>query len=145
VSNKDGASAAWLVCGAGGLRCALPIGAVREIFRPLPIEPIAEAPGAVLGLSLIRGEPLPVVDLGLLIADHACRPERMVALDTGSRRLALIADQVIGIRVFDAPALAALPPLLQGASAHIAAIGANDAELLLLLQIAHLLPEGPLS
>jgi len=120
---------------------------VSEIFRPLPIEPVADAPRAVLGLAIIRGVPLPVVDLGLLIADCACRPERMVALDTGSRRLALVADEVIGIRVFDASAFEALPPLLQdAANERVAAIGTHDAELLLVLRTARLLPDdAPLS
>jgi purine-binding chemotaxis protein CheW len=147
VAKTDSASAPWLICRAGGACCALPLDRVSEIFRPLPIEPVADAPRAVLGLAIIRGVPLPVVDLGLLIADCACRPERMVALDTGSRRLALVADEVIGIRVFDASAFEALPPLLQdAANERVAAIGTHDAELLLVLRTARLLPDdAPLS
>ena len=37
--------------------CALPVGAVIETMRRLPVEPIAGAPAFIAGLAIVRGEP----------------------------------------------------------------------------------------
>src|SRR5205809_310773 len=47
--------------------CALPLMHVIETMRPLPIEPMACALSFVRGISIIRGAPTPVVDLGALL------------------------------------------------------------------------------
>ena len=43
---------------------ALPLEHVVETMRPLPVEPLGDAPRFILGLSIVRGEPIPVVDVG---------------------------------------------------------------------------------
>jgi purine-binding chemotaxis protein CheW len=56
-----------LVVGVKGRLCAVPLTHVIEIMRPLPVEPISDVPLFVQGVSIIRGIPTPVVDLGALL------------------------------------------------------------------------------
>jgi len=137
---------AWLLCRAGRLRIALPIETVVEIMRMLPLEPVTGAPKYVNGLSVIRGAPVPVVDVGLLVAGEITRPARLVAIRTGGRITALAVDEVIGINAIAEDAFGRLPPLLQeAASDTISAIGAVDSELLICLQAGRLVPEDLLA
>lgn len=131
----------WLVCRAGAGLCALPLDSIGEIMRVLPVEPVA-APACVRGLSVIRGEPVPVVDLALLLGETSRDPARLVTVKLGRRRVALAVEAVLGLRSLDPGQLGALPPLLQDrASGAIEAVGTLDAELLFLLQAAKLLPD----
>jgi purine-binding chemotaxis protein CheW len=132
-----------LVCRVGRSVCSLPLECVVETFRPLPIERLAEAPPFVLGLSVVRGEPLPVVDLLHLIAGRAGKPTRFVVVKAAERRVALAVDEVIGVRMVSAERMSALPPLLRDAdSAIVSAVGTLDSELFMVLQASRLLPEG---
>lgn len=131
-----------LLCRAGTHLCAIPIDRVIEIMRMLPIREVAGAPRYVRGLSIIRGAPLPVVDIGRLIGDHAATPERLITIRTDSRTIALAVESVLGISAIAAEALGQLPPLLGDAAETIAAIGTLDSELLFFLRTAQIVPEG---
>lgn len=131
-----------LVCRVQTRLCALPLKHVVETLRALPIEPMAGAPPFVLGLAVIRGAPLPVVDAGRLLGTDGARAKRFVSVNAGSRRVALAVDHVVGVRTVAPESLVALPPLLHVAESDvIAAIGLLDAELLLVLQSTRLLPD----
>lgn len=130
-----------LLCRVHERLCALPLRYVLETLRPLPIDAVAGAPDYVLGLSLIRGEPLPVLDLARLLGHADARPARFVLLAVDGRRIAVAVSQVLGLRRLDAASLHALPALLSGApSQWLAALAELDAELLLVLDGARLLP-----
>jgi purine-binding chemotaxis protein CheW len=122
--------------------CAVPLAQVVETMRPLPVEPITGVPPFVRGLSIIRGSPVPVVDLGSLLADSAGEAStRFVTLRVGDRRVALAVEAVLGVRELDVSMVRELPPLLRDARAHaIQAIGSLDAELLVVLSASHVLP-----
>lgn len=141
-SVPDSTAALWLVCRVGDLACAIPLENVREIMRGLPIDPLPGMPSFVLGLSIIRGTPAPVVDAGLLLGDQACKMAWMVTLNVGDRGIALVVDGVLGVRTIEAELTAAMPPLLRNAAAVAAAIGVLDSELLLFLNIARCVPEA---
>ncbi|MEI9986942.1 MAG: chemotaxis protein CheW [Aliidongia sp.] len=83
IGAPDRRAASWLVCRAGGRLCALPLDGVREAMRPLPIDTMAHAPAFVLGLSIIRGTPVPVVDAGLLAGERPVVPGRYVTVEVG--------------------------------------------------------------
>jgi purine-binding chemotaxis protein CheW len=129
-----------LLCRVRTWVCALPIDTVVETMRPLPIEPLASAPRFVRGVSIIRGEPVPVVDGGMLLSDSPLSsPRRLVTLEVSGRRVALAVDEVLGVRTV---AASSTPPLLQHAHEDVvAAIETLDAELLVVLRTARLLPE----
>lgn len=135
-----------LLCRAGAVLCAIPLGYVVETMRPLPIEPLPGTPPFVRGLSVIRGVPTPVVDASLLLGETpSAAPGRFVTMEVGERPVALAVESVIGVRALSALTFAELPPLARAAAAGVvAAISTLDAELLLVLEAARLLPDGAL-
>jgi purine-binding chemotaxis protein CheW len=95
-----------------------------------------------MGLSIIRGAPVPVVNATSLLGGKESLPTRFVTVKTGDRRIALAVDAVLGVKAIQAASLQELPPLLRDASAEVvAAIGTLDAELLLVLRSVRLVPE----
>jgi purine-binding chemotaxis protein CheW len=134
-----------LIVRTGTRRCALPVSHVIETMRPLPLEPFAGSPGFILGLAVIRGVPVPVVDLAALLRggknEGASGISRFVSLRVDKRCVALAVEEVIDLRTLDASRLEDLPPLLADKSGAMDAIGTLDAQLLLLLGTARLIPE----
>ena len=131
-----------------GRLCALPLEHVVETMRPQPVSSVAEPPPCVAGVAVIRSAAVPVVDVGRLL-DPSARVEpgsaqralRFVTVRTGDRTVALAVDEVVGIRTLTTDALRDLPPLLREAGSDaVAAIGTLDAELLLVLRAARLVP-----
>jgi purine-binding chemotaxis protein CheW len=96
----------------------------------------------VLGVSMVRGTPVPVLDAALLLAATGrSSPERFVALRVGSRTAVLAVDAVLGIRSLEGDALVKLPPLLRDAEgAVIEAIATLDSDLLVVLRCARIVP-----
>jgi len=132
----------WLLCRAGSHLHAIPLDQVIESMRVPPIDAISGAPRYVLGLCIVRGSPVPVVDPGLLLGDQPTRSQRLVTIRAGRRTIALAVEEVLGIRAIDAETSSQLPPLLRNAAAEtIAAIGTLDAELLFFLHTARIVPE----
>lgn len=144
----------WLVCRVSARTCALPVEHVIETMRALPIAPFASMPHAVLGMSIVRGAALPVVDVALLLGARAAsepfdgaqdRPNgaggRFVTVRTASRIVALRFDEVLGVRTIASSAAAPIPPLLTGTMTDVCdAIGTLDHELLIVLKSGRLLP-----
>ena len=141
----EGDSLSWLLCRAGRRLCALPLEHVVETMRPLPIERIAGSPRLVLGLSVVRGSPIPVVDIGALFSEPETGPQRIVTVRTGGRVVGLAVEEVVGVRIIEPDRLEDLPPLLRDAAGEVvSAIGRLDSELLLFLSATRLLPLGTL-
>jgi purine-binding chemotaxis protein CheW len=142
ASPVAGTERPLLLCQVGALICALPLEHISETMRPLPLEPLHGMPPFVAGLSIIRGAPVPVVDLALLLGnDSSARRTRLVVVKVSERRVALSVEQVIGVRSLDVAANGALPPLLGSAGADfVAAVGSLDARLLIVLESALILP-----
>lgn len=133
-----------LIVAAGTRTCAIPAQDVVEIMRSLPIEPIAGLPEFVRGVSVVRGVPIPVIDLAALLqtgdSPDSCR--RFVTIRIGERRAAVAVREVIGLRNLDLTQLRELPSLLQGSESElIQAIGARDAELLIVLRSTRIVPD----
>ncbi len=139
--NLDG-TATFLLVQARSRRYALGIEEVVEIMRPLAVEPFPGLPEWLSGVSLIRGGPVPVVDLSRLLGGGAGgAPGRFVLLRVGDRRVALAVEHVLGFQVLAEEALQGLPPLLQRAEEEaVAALGASDQQLLTLLAASRLIP-----
>jgi purine-binding chemotaxis protein CheW len=122
--------------------CAVPLEHVVETMRPLPLESIAGMPEFVRGVSIIRGVPTPVVDLGTVLGAPSTAFERIVTLRLGDRRVALAVNAVLGVRDLDLSAIQELPPLLGGASTDLLeAIGALDEKFLMVLRAGWELPD----
>ena len=131
-----------LICRVQGRLCGLPLEHVLETMRPLPTEGIAGAANFVRGLAVIRGAPVPVIDTARLLGVTDAHADRFITVNAGERVVALAVDSVLGVRAVPALSLRELPPLLLDAAAQaVAAIGLLDAELLLVLRSACLLPD----
>lgn len=130
-----------LLIRTGPYCCALPAPAVVEIMRPLPINKLENAPLGVIGVSIVRGIPTPVLDLAALLQENSPSAyTRFVSLRVGQRAVVLAVDTVIGIREFaNSSQLPALPPLLREIRPEvIEAMTAVDSELVLVLKSAGL-------
>jgi purine-binding chemotaxis protein CheW len=132
-----------LLCRVSACVCAVPSERVTEVMRPLPIEPLSRMPGFVLGLSIIRGSPVPVIDARRLLNGGDAPVGRFVTMAVGDRVIALAVEQVIGIRSIDEAASSKLPPLFQDSAGDaVMALRVLDGELLLLLDTARIVPEA---
>src|SRR5512140_1874586 len=85
-----------LIVTAGAYRCALPLPHVAETMRPLPLQSFADMPPFVRGASIIRGEPVPVVDLAGLFGAADSAIGRFVVVRVEQRRVALGVEAVVG-------------------------------------------------
>jgi purine-binding chemotaxis protein CheW len=136
-----------LVVTSGDHTCALPVHDVVETLRPLPVQAVVGMPAFVLGLSMVRGMPVPVVDLAALLEGRSARPgaRRWLSVRVEARHVALAVDDVVGVRTLDDAAVRALPPLLRHAGDEgVVALGILDAQLLVLLGAARLLSDSTL-
>ena len=130
-----------LVFRAGSLLCALPLDEVVETMRPLETHPLAGTPGFVLGISVLRGVPTPVIDVARLLAGVAGDVERYVAVRTERGPVALAIGTVLGIQATDAGPAEAHPSLLGGSHRLVAGVGTLGSEPMLLLQSMRAVPD----
>jgi purine-binding chemotaxis protein CheW len=108
-------------------------------MRRCPIERVELAARFSLGVALIRGESVPVVDAGVLLAGRAGEGTRFVVLRVAQRRVALAVDEVVGIRRIDAGELNGLPPLLASAAEMVRAMAVLDGRLVEVLESGRLI------
>jgi purine-binding chemotaxis protein CheW len=144
--SNGSAAAQWLICRAAQHLCAIPLSGVIETMRALPVEPVSGAPFGVRGLAVIRGAPVPVVDLALVLGGSTSEAARFVTVRAEDRTIALAVDTVEGIRSLDTEECDGLPPLLQDAAPEmIAAIGVRDTALTLFLSTTRIVPPDALA
>jgi purine-binding chemotaxis protein CheW len=132
-----------LICRVGERRCALPIEHVREVMRPLSIERVSAAAPYLLGLSVIRGENVPVLDARWLLEGIPGSVTRLVVLRVAERSVALAVAGVTGTRALAPTELEVLPPLLSGARELVRALAVLDGGLLEVLEGARLVELVP--
>lgn len=109
------AAAGYLLVRAGGRRVGLALAAVVEVLEPGAVFPVPSPEPAMRGVTVVRGDLLPLVDLGALLAGRPCGPERgaagvVVRLET--RRVCLEVDEaeeVLKGGALPVPAGTALP------------------------------------
>ncbi len=117
---------------------------VAETMRPLSIERLANAPPFVLGLTVVRGSPVPVVHLARMLGSaDAAAVTRFVTIRCRERTAALAVDAVLGVAPLPRSAFAELPPIMRDAAGDVVdAIGTLDADLLFVLKSAEIVPES---
>jgi purine-binding chemotaxis protein CheW len=121
------------------LWCAVAIEHVAEVARPRPLTHIADAPDFVVGLTTLRDQLVPVLDLGRLLVGEPVRATRLLRLRIPSRRAALAVEEVAGVADIAPEMLQPLPSLLSGApEERIVALGQRDAQVLAVLEAARL-------
>lgn len=127
---------------AGRALGAVPVAQVIETMRPLPVIPVAGLPSFVLGASIIRGLPTPVVDLAQLVGEHGT-PRRYLSVRVADRAVALAVHDVVGVRALSDEAPGEVAPLLSKAVAGAAAeLLALDGELVAVLDSARFIDDA---
>ena len=138
----QGGEASLLVVRAHRLTCALPLEAVSEITRALPLRVLGGLPAYVRGASVIRGAATAVVDLSVLLGNEAlAAPARYVVLKTASP-VALAVDAVAGVRRLPREDLGELPRLLTDTGReHVHSLVSLDGDLVPVMASAIVLPD----
>lgn len=133
-----------VVFSVGSRLGALPIEHVDEVMRPLPLERLQNEHPFAAGASLIRGRPVPVLDVETLFGEVAAgNIGRFITVRVGSRLVALAVTRVIGVWDAHSLGLGEVPPLLESAAAGaIEAVGCLDEQLLTVLNAGRIIPEA---
>jgi len=86
---------------AGGKRWALPTARVREVAQLSALTPVPTAPPPVVGLTQLRGQIVPVLDLAPDGGGEDARAPRpgdaLVVVELGPVRAALWVERVLGV------------------------------------------------
>ncbi|MFI1988826.1 chemotaxis protein CheW [Actinoplanes sp. NPDC020271] len=131
-----------LVFQAGPLFCALPLSEVIETMRPLPTRPLAGTPHYVLGLTILRGEASPVIDVTRLLTGVTGEIDRYVAVPAGRGPVACATGPVLGVQNVHATPPEGPSTMFTGASRSlVAAVGRFGTEPLLVLRSIRTVPD----
>lgn len=132
----------FLLVDAGALRCALPLSLVREVMRPLPLRLIDGLGPAVLGAAIVRGIPLPVLSLPLLLGQTPSAAGRFVVFSAGEKDCVLAVDAVRQIASIHGEQWRQKPRLLDRVE-FADRLAVEDHDLIASLDTARLLAEIP--
>jgi purine-binding chemotaxis protein CheW len=100
----------YLVFKAGGIDCAIPVSAVREVARCLPFASVSAAPYGLAGIVNLRGHVLPALDIGCLLEGTASLPAAMnIIAETGGTFYSLLAETCGDVVIFAPEKLELLP------------------------------------
>ncbi|HEX9051606.1 MAG TPA: chemotaxis protein CheW, partial [Anaeromyxobacter sp.] len=130
----------------GSIECGLPIELVREILEPLPVTRVPGAAAALRGVTNVRGQVVPVLDVAIRIgaaADPAARSCLLVT-DRGGAVCALAVDGVRGIDDLE-PGRASAPPVVLQPAEWLAAIAERDGRVVLLVDLERLLDDAAIA
>jgi purine-binding chemotaxis protein CheW len=131
-----------LVFRAGPLLCALRLDEVLETMRPMETLPLAGTPSFVLGISVLRGVPTPVLDVSRLLRGGPEDPQRYITVRTERGPVAMATGEIVGIRSVHPESAGGHPALLGGASSRlVAGVDTVGVEPLLLLQSMRAVPD----
>jgi purine-binding chemotaxis protein CheW len=130
-----------LVFRAGDLLAAVRLQDVVETLRPLAARPLAGTQPFVLGLSIMRGRPTPVVDVALLLTGSAVPASRWIAVRTPRGPIALATGEVLGLRATEDITQQNTAVLGPTPARVVEAIGSLDREPMFLLRSFALVPD----
>ena len=94
---NDGAGGDVVLIVTGGRKLAVPTVRVREVSAASMVTPVPTAPPPVAGLTQLRGQILPVIDLGEESPRTPKPGDPLVVVELGPVRAALVCDQVVGV------------------------------------------------
>jgi chemotaxis signal transduction protein len=122
-----------VVVRVGTTTCAIPSAHVVETMRRLPVTPLDGMPAFAAGVATIRGETVPVVDLGAVLGRSA-EGARFVTIRADRRTVALMVDEIVGVTRLGAADIAGRRPLLTESAAPVVhALARKDQALHLVL------------
>ena len=123
-------TSAHLLVRVGGERYALPIRYVVEVARMGELTPVPGAPHALLGVQNLRGQVVPVVDLGAIVGmPRSEKRGALVVVDDSGQPAGLAVDALLDVADLVAEATQSPDgPLLGSAMVDGALVGLLDAQ-----------------
>ncbi len=144
--------AQYVTLGVAGEIFAAPVEMVQEILDMRPVARLPQAPPNLLGMTDVRGEGIPVLDLRLTLGLPSAEDTEntriiVLRITTGGRRLTmgLRTDRVFEVTVLDADSLDP-PPAIGGdwQGQAVAGIGRRNGAFVTVLNLDRLLANGVL-
>ena len=137
----------WLAFALSGEEYAIAIEQVREVLKAPTITEVPRAPAHVLGVIMVRGEVIAVLDLRRrlgLPAGGGSRQARVLLCDPGDGPRGFLVDAVSEVVRLPPSAVEPRPSGIPGPAADcIAGIGRRGDRLLILLDLPAVLGEAP--
>lgn len=132
----------FLIVAAGEVHCALALGEVGEVLRPLPTTPVAGAPPEVAGVAVVRGRSVPVLRLARLFEGEDERSRdpataRWVTLREPNAPV-LAVDAVERVHWMGAGELDRADLLSEAAAGAVGRLGTLDRQILVCLETARI-------
>jgi purine-binding chemotaxis protein CheW len=122
VDDRSGTESLRLVCfELRGQELALPIGDVRETLPVQPVTRVFLTPACLAGVFSLRGEIVPVIDLGVLLGlprTEVGEDSKIVVIEHAAGTAGVIVDRLRDLRTIDQ----ALDPPPNNLSIEIAAL-----------------------
>ncbi len=119
-AQKQGLLEMLIVFRAGDLHLGIDVQAVREVTRPVPLSaPLSNARG-VIGVIVLRGESVAVIDLNSVIGaagGQRDRNARLIAVRHDGATVCLLVDEVEGLRDVTAAELESPPAVIADSDA----------------------------
>ena len=131
---------------------AVPIEQVQEILDSQPVSKLPQSPPSLLGMTDVRGEGIPVLDLRLTLGMQAARNTEntrivVLKLETPSKlvTVGLLADRVFEVTSLDEGELSAPPDVSREWQRHaVAGIGRRHGAFVTVLDLDKLLMQSPM-
>ncbi|MCA9644533.1 MAG: chemotaxis protein CheW [Myxococcales bacterium] len=126
-----------------GAHYAMHLDDVQEVNGLRPLTRVFHSPAAIAGVTSLRGEVLPVLDLGVLLGagssgrGHEARV--LVVRDGSKRRAGLLVDALAGLREIAESGLEALPSTLSPAVRELSEGVIADSPACVVLRVSALL------
>ena len=96
---------------------ALPVTQVLEVAELGQLAPVPGSPASVLGVRNLRGQVLPVIDLGTVLGTaHENRGGKLVIAEESGRRAGFAIDEVTDVAELPGPVQDADSPFLSGSA-----------------------------
>jgi purine-binding chemotaxis protein CheW len=118
----------------GDSRFGISLHGTERAFRMAAIAPLPGAPTPVVGAINLRGRVVPVVDLrvrfGLVAQDYGLDAHLLV-VRTARRRLAILADEVVGVRAVPESSIEPAKALVAGQPPLVGVVALTDGLLLI--------------
>jgi chemotaxis signal transduction protein/DNA-binding transcriptional regulator YiaG len=94
----------------GAERLAIPVGMVREVLAAVEPRALPGQPPAMLGVAVVRGEPVPCIDLAALLGIPAAGATRGVVLEARDGPLMALVSDADDVRDVAAEQVLDIPP-----------------------------------
>lgn len=129
-----------LIVSVGKVLYALPIGGIEEILPMREVAPLPRSSAAVRGILFLRGHPVTVIDLGILLGSSPLPGNRIVVFRIEGEHYGLVVDEVLKVAEPGALTDAVPPPPALGAPPAVRGVARLAEEIVSLLDIDRLVP-----